>query len=51
MEWALDVLRSERIFWKRSVRSDLLGVETRIGKSVCRSLDSQLFSPYPDGEW
>ena len=38
VEFAFDVLKSERIFWKRSVRSDLLGVEMRIGKRVCRSL-------------
>ena len=38
VELAFDVLKSERIFWKRSVRSDLLGVEMRIGKRVCRSL-------------
>jgi len=36
--FAFDVRRSERIFWKRSVRRDLLGVETRRGKSVSRSL-------------
>lgn len=45
MELAFDVLRSERIFWKRSVRIDLLGVEMRIGKSVCRSLRNEFFSP------
>lgn len=27
------------IFWKSSVLRDLLGVEMRIGKRVCRSLD------------
>ena len=43
MEFAFDVLKSERIFWKRTVRSDLLGVEMRIGKSVCRSLQSQVY--------
>lgn len=41
MEFAFDDLRSESIFWKRSVRNDLLGVEIRIGKMVCRSLESQ----------
>ena len=38
VEFAFEVLKSERIFWKRSVRSDLLGVEMRIGKRVWRSL-------------
>lgn len=38
VEFAFAVLKSERIFWKRSVRSDLLGVEMRIGKRVCSSL-------------
>lgn len=47
MEFAFDVLRSERIFWKSSVRNDLLGVEMRIGKRVCRSLDSQICQSLP----
>ena len=47
VEFAFDVLKSERIFWKRSVRSDLLGVEMRIGKRVCRSLDNSYVSLYP----
>lgn len=46
VEFAFDVLKSERIFWKRSVRSDLLGVEMRIGKRVCRSLDTHSVSLY-----
>ena len=46
VEFAFDVLKSERIFWKRSVRSDLLGVEMRIGKRVCRSLDTLSVSLY-----
>ena len=47
VEFAFDVLKSERIFWKRSVRSDLLGVEMRIGKRVWRSLDDTTVSPPP----
>ena len=47
VEFAFDVLKSERIFWKRSVRSDLLGVEMRIGKRVCRSLHNNSVSLYP----
>ena len=47
VEFAFDVLKSERIFWKRSVRSDLLEVEMRIGKRVCRSLSTNSVSLYP----
>ena len=47
VEFAFDVLKSERIFWKRSVRSDLLEVEIRIGKRFCRSLDNNFVSLYP----
>lgn len=36
---ALEVRRSEMIFWKSSVLKDLLGVEMRIGKRVCKSLE------------
>lgn len=46
VEFAFDVLKSERIFWKRSVRSDLLGVEMRIGKRACSSLDTPSVSLY-----
>ena len=45
-EFVFDVLKSERIFWNRSVRSDLLGVEMRIGKRVCRSLHQNSVSLY-----
>ena len=38
MVFALEVLRSERIFWKSRVRKDLLGEEMSIGKRVCNSL-------------
>ena len=34
----LDVRKSERIFWKRRLRKDLLGVDVRMGKMVLRSL-------------
>ena len=44
MVFAFDVLRSERIFWKRSVRRDLLWVEMRIGKRACRSLRLSIVS-------
>ena len=37
---ALEVRKLERIFWKRSARKDLLGVEMSMGKSVCNSLQS-----------
>ena len=47
VEFAFDVLKSERIFWKRSVRSDLLEVEMRIGKRVWRSLDDIPVSLHP----
>ncbi len=40
MAFELDVRRSERIFWKRSVRRDLLGVEIRRGNSVSKSLST-----------
>ena len=38
MALALEVRKSERIFWKRSARKDLLGVEMSMGKSVCNNL-------------
>ena len=34
----LDVRRSDKIFWKRKVLNDLLGVVVRIGKRTCKSL-------------
>lgn len=39
---ALAVRRSERIFWNRSARRLLLGVLTRRGKSVFKSLSISL---------
>lgn len=38
MVFALEVLKSERIFWKSKVRKDLLGEDMSIGNSVCSSL-------------
>lgn len=38
MVLAFEVRRSERIFWKRRARRDLLGVEMRMGKRVWRRL-------------